>query len=117
MSEKTLDFEQKEFRSVIKYLFVKELSGKEIFADMVKTLGDQCPSYATIKNWFAEFKRGRSDVKDEHRSGRPISVTTPGDIDSVHDMILENRRIGLTRIAETLHISYECVFHIVHHDL
>jgi transposase len=96
---------------------VKGLSGKDIFADMVKTLGDQCPSYATIKNWFAEFKRGRSDVKDEHRSGRPISVTTPGDIDSVHDMILENRRIGLTRIAETLHISYERVFHIVHHDL
>jgi transposase len=117
MSEKTLNFEQKEFRSVIKYLFVKGLSGKEIFADMVKTLDEQCPSYATIKNWVAEFKRGRSDLKDEHRSGRPISVTTPGDIDSVHDMILENRRIGLTRTAEILHISYERVFHIVHHDL
>jgi histone-lysine N-methyltransferase SETMAR len=117
MSDNTLDFERKEFRSVIKYLFVKGLSGKEIFADMVKTLGDQCPSYAIIKNWVAEFKRGRSDVKDEHRSGRPISVTTPGNIGSVHDMILENRRIGLTRITETLHISYERVFHIVHHDL
>jgi hypothetical protein len=42
-------------------------------------------------------------VKDEHRSGRPISVTTPGNIDSVHDMILENRRIGLTRIADIAH--------------
>jgi hypothetical protein len=43
MLDKTLDFERKEFRSVIKYLFVKGLSllsGKEIFADTVKTLGD-----------------------------------------------------------------------------
>jgi hypothetical protein len=104
MSDNTLNFERKEFRSVIKYLFVKGLSGKEIFADMVKTLGDQCRSYATINNWVAEFKRGRSDVKDEHRSGRPISVTTPGDIDSGHDMIQkidEQRRDNSVRFLGT----------------
>lgn len=117
MSETRLDFEKNEFRSVIKYLFVKGLSGKEIFADMTETLDNQCPSYATIKNWVAEFKRGRSDVKDEHRSGRPISVTTPENIDSVHDIILQDRRIGLKHIAETLHICCERVFHIVHHEL
>lgn len=117
MSEKKIEFEKIEFRSVIKYLFLKGLSGKEIFADMIETLGDQCPSYATIKNWVAEYKRGRSDVKDEHRPGRPISVTTPENIDSVHDMILENRRIGIKSIAEALHISYERVCHIIHHDL
>jgi hypothetical protein len=38
MSDNTLDFERKEFRSVIKYLFVKGLSGKEIFADMISAL-------------------------------------------------------------------------------
>ena len=117
MSEKKLEFEKVELRSVIKYLFLKGLSGKEIFVDITDTLGDQCPSYATIKNWVAEFKRGRSDVKDEHRAGRPISVTTSENIDSVHDMILADRRIGLKRIAEALNISYERVFHIVHHDL
>jgi len=33
-------------------------------------LGDDGPSYSAVKNRFAEFKRGRSSVVDEHRSGR-----------------------------------------------
>lgn len=55
---------------------------------MTESLGNQCRSYATIKNGIAEFKRGKSDVKNEARSGRPISVPTPETIDSVYDMIL-----------------------------
>lgn len=41
--------------------------GKEIFADMLAILHVQCPSYATITNWIAEFNKGRLAVKDEHR--------------------------------------------------
>lgn len=117
MSDKNYNFGKIEYRSVIKYLFLKGLSGKEIYADMLDTLKDHCPSYATVKNWVAEFKRGRTDVKDEHRVGRPVSVSTFENVDSVHDMILDDRRIGLKYIAETLNISYERIFHIVHHDL
>lgn len=117
MSDEDWNFSKIEYRSVIKYLFLKGLSGKEIYDDMLTTLGDQCPSYSTIKNWVADFKRGRKDVTDEKRSGRPISVSTQENIDAVHDMILDNRRIGLKRISETLNISYERVFHIVHNEL
>ena len=61
---------------------------------MLDTLKDKCPSYATIKNWTAEFKRGRTEVK-EHHAGRPVFVSAPENIDAVHDLILEDRRIGL----------------------
>jgi hypothetical protein len=61
---------------------------------MLSTLGDQCPSCATVKNSFASFKRGRLSVEDEKRLGRPISVSIPENIDAVHDMILADRRIG-----------------------
>lgn len=47
---------------IIKYLFCIWLPSKEIFVDMVETLGDQCPLYTTIKNWVAEFNRGRSKL-------------------------------------------------------
>lgn len=30
-------------------MFERILSAKEIYADVMETLGDQCPSYATIK--------------------------------------------------------------------
>ena len=39
-------------------------------------------------NWVNEFKRGRTSTKDEHRSGRPVKVTTPEMIDKIYDMVL-----------------------------
>ncbi|GBP50605.1 hypothetical protein EVAR_29364_1 [Eumeta japonica] len=32
---------------------------------------DEAPCKATIYNWFAEFKRGRVNLSDEFRDGRP----------------------------------------------
>ncbi|KAI8489554.1 hypothetical protein Bbelb_327210 [Branchiostoma belcheri] len=40
---------------------------EDIHEDMVKTLGDDSPSYSTIKNWVTSYKRGKESTKDEHR--------------------------------------------------
>lgn len=37
---------------------------KILFADRTQTLGHQCSSYATIKNWVAEFNSQRLNVKE-----------------------------------------------------
>ena len=38
-------------RGVIRYLQKKELTTKEIHADMVSTLGDDAPALSTVKKW------------------------------------------------------------------
>jgi hypothetical protein len=40
-------------------------------------LGEHAPSYATVKNWVAQFKRGDFSTCDAPRPGRPKTVTTP----------------------------------------
>jgi len=60
-----------EKRAVVKYLFLKEMSGKAIHDDMLAILVDNALAYSVVKSWLAEFKRGRNSVQDEHRSGRP----------------------------------------------
>lgn len=80
-----------EYRAIIKYLYLKGLRGKQIYEDMLNTLGDQCPLYATVKNWTASFKRGKFSIEDDDRSRRPVSVSVPENIDAVHDMILSDR--------------------------
>jgi len=61
---------------------------KEIHAILTETLGEHAPSYATGKNWMAQFKRGDFSTCDPPRPGRPKTVTTPEIIDQIHELIL-----------------------------
>ena len=53
-------------RGVIRYLQKKGLTTKEIYTDMVSTLGDNDPALSIV-NWAAEFKRGRESLEDDPR--------------------------------------------------
>ena len=60
---------------------------KEINAILTETLGIYAPSYATVKNWVAQFKRGDFTTCNAPRPGRPKTVTTPEIIDQSHELI------------------------------
>jgi len=90
---------------------------KEIHAILTEALGEHAPSYAIIKTWVAQFKRGNFSACDAPRPGRPKTVTTPEIIDQIHELILEDRRISAKSIAEQLGISRERVGPIIHEDL
>jgi len=42
-----------------------------------KYYSDFAPSETTVKRWYADFKRGRTDTNDAKRSGRPNSAIVP----------------------------------------
>ena len=88
---------------------------KKIHAILTETLREHAPSYATVKNWVAQFKSGDFSTYDAHRPGRPKTVTTPEIIDQIHELILEEHRISAKSIAEQLDISRERVD--IHEDL
>jgi len=90
---------------------------KEIHAILTDTLREHAPSYATFKNWVAQFKRGDFSTCNAPRSGRPKRVATPEIIDKIHEIILEDRRISAKSIAEHLGISRERVGSIIHEDM
>ena len=90
---------------------------KEIHTILTETLGEHAPSYATVKNWVALFKRGDFSTCDAPHPGRHKAVTTPEIIDQIHELILEDRRILANSIAEQLGISRERDGSIIHEDL
>lgn len=64
------------YRAIIKYLYLKGLRGKEIYEGMVDDICyEDCPSYATAKNWIACFKKEKFSIRDNERPGILISVT------------------------------------------
>jgi len=77
MSGDAHDFNNIETRAVINFLFLQGKAPKEIHAILKETLGEHAPSYATVKNWVAQFKRGDFSTCDAPCPGRPKTVTTP----------------------------------------
>ncbi|KAG5327768.1 SETMR methyltransferase, partial [Pseudoatta argentina] len=71
----------------------------------------------TVRYWFNEFKRGRSSVFDEERSGCPADVVTEEIIEKDHDMILADRRTKVHEVAKAVGVSYGKAFNILHDNL
>ena len=90
---------------------------KEIYTILIETLGEHVPSYATVKNWVAQIKRGDFSTCEAPCPGRPKTVTTPEIIDEIHEIILEDRRISDKSIVEQLGIPREWVGSIIHEDV
>ena len=64
-----------EYRAIIRYLYLKGKTGKEIHGELADVYGSSAPSYAQVKFWVGEFKRGRTSLEDEARSRRPLDAT------------------------------------------
>ncbi|XP_014486574.1 PREDICTED: putative uncharacterized protein FLJ37770, partial [Dinoponera quadriceps] len=80
---------------------------EEIHPKLTKVYGNSAPSISTVKKWAAEFKRGRTSLKDDPRKGRPKTATTPETIEKVHNIVLDDRRLKVCEIAEAVGISEE----------
>ena len=82
-----------------------------------KRYGDSAPGKSTIIDWYAELKRGRRNTNDAERSGRSKSAVVPENITKVHKIVLGDRKLKLRETAETLKISEDSVFSILHECL
>jgi len=111
-------FSKMETRAAIKiFFFLQGKAPKEIHAILTETLEECAPSYATVENWVAKFKRCYFSTCDAPCPERPKKVTTPDFIDQIHELILEDRRISAKSIVEQLNISRERVGSIIHENL
>ena len=99
------------------FFFAVMQAAEEIHAILTETLGERATSYATVKKWVAQFKRGDFSTCDAPCPGRPKTVTTPDITDQIHELILDDRRISAKSIAKQLGISRERVGSIIHEDL
>jgi len=99
------------------FFFLQGKAPKEIHAILIESLREHAPSYATIKNWVAQFKRGDFSTCNAPHPGRPKIVTIPEITDQIHELILEDHWILAKSIAEQLNISCERVGSIIHEDL
>ena len=106
-----------EYRAVIRYLYLKGKTGKEIHGELADVYGSSAPSYAQVKFWVGEFKYGRTSLEDEARSGRSLNATDEEMRKKVWDLVYSDRRIQVEEIAQALGISHGSVSTMLHDRL
>ena len=117
-SDAKVSFSSKaEYRAVIRYLYLKGKTGQEIHCQLANVYGSSAPSYAQVKFWVGEFKRSRTSLEDETRSGYPSDATDEEMCNEVRDLVYSDRRIKVEEIANALHISHGSVSTTLHDRL
>ena len=59
------------FRAVVQFLVLRGRSNTEIHCEMAEAYGDKAPSSQFVAKWALRFRRGRTWLEDDARSGLP----------------------------------------------
>ena len=104
--------EKSEFRVIIKHYFLREESIKETEEKVPRYYKESAPSHGMVHKWFTEFRCGRISTSDAKRPRRLKEVTSQKMIDKIHDIVLNNRRLKVREISETVNTSVGRVWYI-----
>ncbi|GBP71998.1 Putative uncharacterized protein FLJ37770 [Eumeta japonica] len=102
---------------MIFYVLKCNLKAQQSLARVRTAFGAEAPCKMTIYNWFAEFKRGRVNLRDEFRDGRPSTAANNKNIDAVRRMIDTDRHVTYHEIRASLGIGMNQTQSILHKDL
>ncbi|KAJ8944640.1 hypothetical protein NQ318_004730 [Aromia moschata] len=74
-------------RIVIRFLTNEGVKPAEIWNRLRAQFEERTLSWARVKAWCAEFKKGRKQVENLSHAGRPRTSITPESITAVRDLI------------------------------
>jgi hypothetical protein len=71
-----------------------------------EAFGGHSLSRTAVFEWHLRFKAGRVSVEDDESSGRPNAHKTTENIETIRELIHEDRRQAIHELAGTVGISY-----------
>ncbi|PNF29962.1 hypothetical protein B7P43_G07282, partial [Cryptotermes secundus] len=93
-------------RVCIKFCFKLGKTAAETHQMLKEASGGSSLGHTQTYNWYKRFKTGRTSNDDDNLSGRPPTGTTPESIKKVRDLILQDRRLTIQDLCNTLGLSY-----------
>ncbi|UYV67099.1 hypothetical protein LAZ67_4003889 [Cordylochernes scorpioides] len=93
-------------RIFIKFCVKNGFEGAKIFWMLQTAYGDTVMSRRRVFEWYKRFKEGREETADNECSGIPSTSTTPEKVDKVLELVREDRRITVRKVADEAGISF-----------
>ena len=103
--------ERKDFevRTNIKFLVKLGWKGTEIIQALQTVYKDDAPKKTCVYKWIERFRDGREAVEDDEGRGRPTTSKNNKKINFVRNLVKEDGRLTIYRIAETVGISVQLI--------
>ena len=90
----------------IKFYVKAGKSAVETIKPINKAYGSAAMSRAIVYWWYARFRDGRDDVKDNVRTACPSIARTEENVESVRHLLTEDHCTTLQMIANRLNIDW-----------
>ena len=99
-------FEKMDQRNCVKFCVKNQIKCAKIFEMMTVAFGWSTMGRTQVQLGYNQFKEGREDINDDGRPGRPSTSTTNENIEAAKKMILNNRRINISEVADDVGIAF-----------
>ena len=106
-----------EYPAVTKPFIWNDLNATEISKKLNSVYKDDAPSYYTVDECVAAFKKQERAFEGSPRTGRPSTITTDQNIEAVERIVMRYRQISVCRLAYELTIPTKIVYEITGNHL
>ncbi|PNF28249.1 hypothetical protein B7P43_G06650 [Cryptotermes secundus] len=107
----------REQRVCIKFCFKLGETAAEMHQMLKQVFSDNSLGQTQTYDWYKSFKNGRTLTDDDDRSGRPPTGKTPENVAKVRDLILQDSRLTILDLCNTLGLSYGTCQRILSEEL
>lgn len=88
---------KKEFRVLIKHYLLRGNTITKTEKKLKKYYSNSAPSHDMAYKWFTEFRCGHMSTTYAERCGCPVDIKTEEMINKIHDLVLKDRRVKVSR--------------------
>ena len=74
-------------------------------------------SCSTVAEWVQQFRQGSTSLGNNPKNGYPVANITDTDIEDIHTIIEEKRRVSIRYLTCELDTLYRSVFDIIHNEV
>jgi transposase len=106
-----------EQRLAIKLYFKAGESVMETLQMLNTSYADRALPRSNVFRWCRRFRDGREDGEDCPRNGRPTECRNDNNVEKISLLLLQNRHISLSTLADEVNIGKDIVRTIVVEDL